>query len=256
MKKIFFSIVIIVAGSCETSDNELNNDFQYGKFLYKTKQLSKIIHNDNLLHEFKYDSLNRLAEMNIYNLDSIIQREKYLYNSKNQIIERQYGDFTEYFKYQNELLKEKYCSYEKNSEWNPKTIYFYNNNKEIIKADNYFNDNLVGSIDFEYDEKGNTILRSEYNREGDDNLLITEYKYKYDDYKNPTRLINLYPIDLIQKNNVIYSYYYNINMLMFPPEYSSTFLYDNEGFPIEEYRYYKNRYSDSIPEKYTYIYLE
>lgn len=244
-------ILILLFFSCE------KDEINYGILSCTDKKLQKILHNDNLLMEFFYDNLRRLSQVNIYNADTITRIENYIYNNQNQVIERIYGDFNELYDYKNGLLIRKRGFYKNNPDWKPKEVYTYNDKKQIIKADRYFNEEYNGYIEYKYDNKGNTIERREYYKDNDNSYrLDSEFKFSYDDKTNPLFLLCFYPIDIIQKNNVIYSFHYMAVSSLYPTEYESLYIYDNEGFPTEELRYYKHRNFDSIPDKYSFIYYD
>lgn len=91
----------------------------------------------------------------------------------------------------------------------------------------YVDDNLVNTIDFKYDSKGNTIRRK---------CQLTGYTFEYDDKLRPAKDMVHYPIDIIQKNNPVKTYYFNAVMSSFPPNYEHIYEYNSEGFPVREFR--------------------
>ncbi len=241
--------------SCEVTHTPTNDSIEYGKMQSKGKKLVKVLKNNSLWKELKYDSLNRLSQLNIYHADSITHTEKYFYNANHQMIERHYGNLVDFFKYKNGLLTEKFSINNDNPGWQPKTVYFYKG-RRISTADEYFNGNLVNRIDFDYDINANTILRKEYYYDGENEFLNTVYKCKYDNKKNPMRFIYFYPIDMVQKNNVIYSYHYNIIMSSLPPEYNAVFTYDEDGFPVNEKRIYLTQGQENREVEFEFIYAQ
>ncbi len=87
--------------------------------------------------------------------------------------------------------------------------------------------NLVNKIDFMYDSHGNTIRRK---------CQITDRTFEYDDKRKPMKDLVHLPLDIIQKNNPVKSYYSNSLMSSFPPNYEHQYEYDPEGFPVSETR--------------------
>ena len=219
-----------------------------------SKKLHKIKHNDNDYIDFIYDDLKRLSEIKIHFGDTF-SLEKYSYNDQNQMIKREYGkNYEDIYSYENGLLKSSESINKINDRWHRKNVFIYDNNR-ITKANVYFNEILTGYILYKYDLNGNTIERKEYSYgKTEPDVPVSHYKFYYDDKKNPVFSLNVFPVDLVQKNNPVYTYYYLVTMSMFPPEYESEFTYDNDGFPVQELRHFKNWPSDAQPEKYTYIY--
>lgn len=87
--------------------------------------------------------------------------------------------------------------------------------------------NLVDKIDFIYDAKGNTRSRKS---------LITDYTFEYDDNIRPIKDMVHYPIDIIQKNNPVKTYYSNMLLSSFPPNYEHQYKYNGDGYPVRETR--------------------
>ena len=219
------------------------------------KILSKILYNDLDYIDFTYDSKQRVSEVKLYYADTF-SLEKYFYNDQNQIIKREYGEiYEDIYTYENGLLKTSESINKTYDGWHPKDVFIYNDQNRIIKADTYFNNELAGYINYKYDDRGNTTERKEYayvNNEQD--FLVSYFKFTYDNKKNPVFLLNILPVELIKKNNPVYTYYYLAIMSALPPEYESVFTYDKYGFPTQELRYHKNWPSETQPMKYTYIY--
>jgi hypothetical protein len=101
----------------------------------------------------------------------------------------------------------------------------------IIDALTLYNGDITGYVLYTYDCAGNTIERSEYNKNG---ALLYQEKCVYDSLVNPLRLS--FPLDMVKKGNMVYSYYYSVMMSSPPKEYSSFFEYDASGLPLRETR--------------------
>jgi len=91
----------------------------------------------------------------------------------------------------------------------------------------FLDGNLVNKIDFMYDSHGNTIRRK---------CQITDRTFDYDGKRKPMKDLVHLPLDIIQKNNPVKSYYSNSLMSSFPPNYEHQYEYDSEGYPIRETR--------------------
>jgi hypothetical protein len=249
-----YAIILIcscVIISCEIEKIQPTFDGQnsINSLVFGTKQLTEIRENGKKLFEFIYDSEKRLVKLNKYYSDTIISAETYEYLD-NRLSKRIYNGFVDTYLYNDKgwmISKESY--YQKTGKtW--KEIYQYNRSNQVEKAICYFNGSEDGYINYKYDSNGNTIERKQYN--GD--FLTSELRLTFDNKINPLKNLLVYPIEVIQKNNVTYYYNYLAIMSSYPPEYTSTFEYDESGYPIKEQRTY-SRYSgpDKIPN-YEYLY--
>lgn len=103
---------------------------------------------------------------------------------------------------------------------------YINNNSKLVKYEYSYNNDYVHTIEFEYDEVGNVISKSNYG--------LTNYKY--DDNGNIIEVIKdmetLYKYEYDSMNNLIA--YYNGNTL----EYS--FIYDDKGNLTKKYDHVTN----------------
>lgn len=234
------------------------DEFQ-NSFKSPSKLLVSIKENDKLIFEFKYDDLNRLVQIDKYPSGSTVcTSEFYEYDSQNRLISKTYGEFIETFEYNSSgKLKATTRHYQPNDkEWE---IEYQYNKGLISKGITYYNGLEWGSVQYKYDSRGNTIERTEYSisSEYTDNI-ISQFKYTYDNKVNPYLFSGFSfwsecPVDIIQGNNPTYSYYYNINMSMFPPQYVFTYDYDNTGLPIKEYREELQEYGVSSVFEYEYM---
>jgi hypothetical protein len=191
-----------------------------------------------------------MNQLDCYNSDTIYNSIYYKYNSNNQLIEKTNNYTIEKYTYEDKKLTEKYESNPKNPEWNRRTKYNYEAGR-IKDATIYFNNKISSYLKFEYDNGGNTISRKELSPDSD--FLINEYKCSYGQARNPIPFNELYPIDMVQTNNISYSYIYAVTMSSFPPEYNAEFSYNDQGLVIEEKRIYKN-YGSKEPQVYSYVY--
>jgi hypothetical protein len=239
---ILISLILITVSCSKDKDNCQCDPLQ------TNKKLSKIVHNDNAYVDFFYDSLKRVSEVKIHYADTF-SLEEYYYNDQNQIIRREFGDYTDVFTYYEDgLLRSSESFYENNVEWRPENVFSYDENYRIIKASVYFNEAPTGYIEYLYDDYGNTTERKEFDTTNyNEKFLVSHFKFTYDNKKNPVFLLNFFPVDLVQKNNPVYTYYYLAIMSSLPPEYESVFTYNEYGLPIEELRYYKNWSPETQP---------
>jgi len=219
------------------------DEFQYS-FETPSKLLVSIIENDQLIEEFKYDNSDRLIQADRYLPgDPVCISQFFEYNSDNLIIKKTYGEYIETYEYNNNgrlmatILHFK--SVGDGYEWAQKTEFQYSNGR-ISKGIKYSHEGLEsGYIEYKYDSRGNTTERTEYSVLPDyHGMIISQYKYSYDEKINPhyfsgTPFWTVHQVDIVQGNNPTYSYYYNISMSAFPPEYEFTYEYDQTGLPIK-----------------------
>jgi len=219
---------LIVLPGCKNGEST-------GSLPSSSKLLAAIKQNNHLITEFKYDSLNRLTQLNNYLADTISYNEFYQYDLNNKLIKRTYSGFIENYEYSgdgklNTMIKD-YNATQK--EW--KIVYQYDDDK-ISKGITYFNDSETGYIGFKYDSNGNTIERTEYPNWATQDFIDTQFKLTYDSKINPVINRSIFPGDVVQNNNPIYFYHYMSVMSIPPPEYHSNYDYDTAGLPVKEYR--------------------
>lgn len=240
MRTTFYLLIacLMILSACK------KDEFQYS-FEAPSKLLVSIKENQQLVAEFKYDNLNRLIQVDRYSSGNPVCISQFFeYNSQNKLISKAYTEYIENYEYDNSgrlvAIILHFKSARDGYEWTQKTELQYSNGK-ICKGIIFSRDGIESSyVIYKYDSRGNTIERTEYPVSSDNkDMIISQYKYTYDDKINP------YPfssspswgvVDIIQGNNPTYSYYYNIFMSMFPPEFDFTYDYDNTGLPIKEYR--------------------
>lgn len=241
-----FIILILPLVSCTQSSNSGSSHGIEPNLL-----LSKIIADGKLLYEFSYDSKSRLASLQwfVYQDDSYV--ESYEYNSNDQLKKRScvdpYGGFTEYYEYNEKGLVRSATKYFESSGNTWQEEYQYNSKGQIVKGLTFTNDEKGGYVTYKYDESGNTIERKEYDN---DDHLMSELRFEFDSQRNPYPLN--FPVDIIKKNNVLYSYSFHAVMSYPPPQYLSTFEYNSAGLPAKEIRVHKDGRESQVIE---YIYI-
>ena len=221
------------------------DDFQYS-FETPSKLLVSISENGQRLSEFKYDNLNRLIQADRYIFgDTVILSQYFEYDSKNRLIRKSSGEFTESYEYNTsgnlDIMTVHFKSARDGYEWEQKTELRYNNgliSKGIVLSRD---GNESGYITYKYDSRGNTMERTEYSNSSDyKGIVMTQYKFNYDKKNNPNPITGSfwgdYQMDITQSNNPVYSYYYNISMSSFPTQYEYSYDYDDTGLPVKEYR--------------------
>jgi hypothetical protein len=230
---------ILVLSSCS------KDDFQ-NSFETPSRLLVSIRENGQLVTQFRYDNLNRLIQADRYlSDDQGIKSQYFEYDSENRLVKLSNGDYTEMYEYNgngslvkmNLHFKSEIDSYE----WDQITTFQYSRGR-ISKGIIFSREDLeTGSIYYKYDSRGNTTERTEYSGSSKKSLIISQFKYTYDEMINPDltsvspfRAIS-YP-DIIQGNNPVYSYYYSAFMSSMPPEYEFTYDYDDTGLPIKGIR--------------------
>jgi hypothetical protein len=222
-------ICLIGLSACELNPS-CNCDDNPSKLLVAIKE------NDKLISEFKYDGQNRLVQLDIYYNDSVWCSEYYQYTPDNKLVKRTHSGFIDTYEYSSTGKLKSATQYYQATEKEWKTEYHYSGNK-INRGTTYFNGSETGYVVFKYDSNGNTIERTEYLKiQGQDDFMDSQFKMTYDDQVNPLVNHYQYPIDVIQKNNPTYYYYYMSIMSSFPPEFNSSYEYDEEGLPVKEYR--------------------
>jgi hypothetical protein len=200
------------------------------------KQLKEIRENGKISFEFIYDTENKLVKLNKYYADSIFSSESYVYQN-NFLVKRIHDGFIDTYIYNKEgLLTSKESLYQKTDKhW--KEIYQYNTSNQILKAITYYNGNEDGYIEYNYNSKGNTTERKQYSKsEKGSNFLLSEIRLGYDNKINPVKNLYIFPIEMVLNGNVSSFYSYLATMSSYPPEYTSSFEYDADGYPVKEQR--------------------
>jgi len=242
MRTPIYSVIagLMILSACK------KDDFQYS-FETPSKLLVSIRENGQLVTEFKYDNLNRVIQADRYiSGDTGIIRQYFEYDSKNSLIRNSSGEYTENYKYNSSgslvTMTLHFKSARDGYEWDQKTELQYSKGR-ICKGIVFSRDgNESGYINYKYDSRGNTIERTEYSSSADyKSMIMSQYKFNYDEKINPNPVSSssfwgVSQADIIQGNNPTYSYYYNINMSVFPPQYEFSYDYDDTGLPIKEYR--------------------
>lgn len=236
----------------------------YYSFETPSKLLVSIKENGQPVTEFKYDDLNRLIQADSYLPgDQGMISQYFGYDSKNRLISKSGGEYVENYEYNSSgglvttILHFK--SVRDGYEWEQKTEFQYSKGR-ISKGIIFSRDGVEsGYINYKYDSRGNTIERTEYSVSLDyKDLIMSQFKYNYDEKINPNPISGspfwgVSHTDVIQGNNPIYSYYYNICMSAFPPQYEFSYDYDSTGLPIKEYRDKLQELSSSNIFEYEYI---
>ncbi len=231
MKTRIWVVIACLAGmTCCQKDVQDNHDKPF------LRLLTEIRENGTRVTEFKYDLLNRLIMLNNYRNDTVIYTESYQYDGDNRLSKRIFPGFTETYQYTIDgRLKSTTLDYPAtDKEWRTE---FHYTCKKITRGITFFNDSERGYIEYKYDANGNTIERSEYHKsDGEEDFLDEQFKFSYDDKINPLKNPSTFPADIFQKNNPVYYYHYLSIMSSPPPEYQSTYEYDDQGYPISEMR--------------------
>jgi len=247
MKKIIvLFIVSVLMISCDTFNI---NPTDYGKLSFGNKQLTGIIQNGKLTTEIKYDSKNRIYEINRYYEGKISGKETFKYNSSNQVIEHISNETRiDYYTYKDGKLSEMLSVNTPNPDWKIKLVYKYHNNR-IESADKYSEDKLIAKIQFEYDKNGNTTSRKEISG----SYVNEEYRCTYDEKPNPFHDPMYYPLDIIQKNNIITTFHYAVFMSSLPTEFGIEYTYNSGKCPTTAIK--RNMtYPAYETDSFTYIY--
>jgi hypothetical protein len=241
-----FIILILPLVSCTQFPNSSDSHEVESDLL-----LSKVISDRKLLYEFSYNSKGQLASLQgfVYQDDSYVESYEYNFNGlldKRSIVDP-YGGSTEYYEYNEKGLVINVTKHFPSSGNTWREEYRYDSNGKIIEGVTFANEEKRGYVIYKYDEAGNTIERKEYDN---DDHLMSELRFEYDNHRNPYPLN--FPVDIIRKNNVVYSYSFQAVMSYPPPEYSSTFQYNSAELPIKEIRVHMNGREPQVIE-YTYI---
>lgn len=243
-KYIIILSILFLFSFCEKHETEKAEHAISPKLLVSIKK------DGHRMTEFLYDSLNRLAQMNQYQADTLFSSEFFFYDEWNKLIRKLSGNYTTQFTYdENGRLKsmERYYA-PTDKTW--LTEYIWTGNR-ITGGTIWFEGVKTGILHFAYDSNGNTSERTEFY--GDD-FVIYRIRVKYDKKVNP--LVNpvIFPPDMVQFNNPVYLYIYRAEMSSLPPEYDIRYEYDSLGLPVKEYRIPRQGYS--LAEILDYEYIE
>lgn len=235
-------IVSLLFHCCEIESlNDLDN-----KTINKNFLLSKIFLNGKLFHEYIYDEYKKLTRNNYYYDDSVHTYIIFEYDNEGRLHKKDYlYDYSETFKYDESGKFIKMITYDEDGEVYKTTEFKYNSAGQIVK----------GFISYSYCENVDTIL---YTYDAKGNVIqvlqgpMTEMYYEYDDMKNPRYNWDL-PTDIIQYNNPVRYHMDNPFMCMMPPDYKYEYEYNQDGYPVIEYRKFLNT---DIVDTFRYEYLE
>jgi|GEM_PF-2426931 len=189
---------------------------------------------------FTYDSRGRMIADNAY------VNESYVYDSLGRLSKRFYAGFEVTYQYGIDGALSSMTEYypATNKTW--MESYRRGSDGAIVDALTFYNGDTTGYVYYAYDCAGNTIERNEYNKNG---TLFYQEKCTYDSLVNPLQLS--FPLDMVKKGNMVYSYYYSMMMSSPPKEYSSSFEYDASGLPVRETRVRTN-IKDTLHYEYSY----
>ena len=241
MKKTVLLLIagILVLYSCS------KDDFQYS-FETPSRLLISIKENGELLTRFRYDNLNRLIQADRYLSGEQGFRSQYFeYDSENRLIRLSNGEYTENYEYNKSGSLVKIVLHFRSAgdgyEWEEKTEFQYSRGR-ISKGIRFSREGVeTGNIYYKYDSRGNTTERTEYFSSSKKSMVISQFRYTYDEMINPDPTsvspywVISYP-DIIQGNNPVYSYYYSFVSSSMPPEYEFTYEYDSTGLPVKGMR--------------------
>ncbi len=240
------------------------DDFQTS-FGTPSKLLVSIKEDNQLIALFNYDNSNRLIEAVRYLPgDPVGTSQFFEYNSQNQLISKTYGEYVETYGYNNigKLVSVNlhFKSARDGYEWDQKIELQYSRGR-ISKGINFSREGIeIAHIEYKYDSRGNTTERTEYPVPSDYNgMILSQLKFTYDDKINPFLFSNspyweVGQSDVVKGNNPSYSYYYNISMSSFPPEYEFTYEYDTTGLPVKVFR--KPLKTSGVTNVYDYEYID
>lgn len=246
---IFLAITFIFS-TCERFTFPDSDPSNYGKLsVTGKKKLKKIIKDDTLITELIYDPSGNVTEIKHYNNSGDVSSEKLEYNDKGQLIQRSYwGNLKDHYIYKNGKLSEMYTENTLNPEYEYRLVYQYKGDR-ISRTEAFSRGKLLGLIVFEYDNKGNTVVRSEKYK----TVEISAYRYTYDNKVNPFHFPGQSPIDMIQRNNPVKSYVSNVLFSHIPQEITTKYTYDTNGNPLTSFSYITEK-QDVIINRLKYIY--
>jgi hypothetical protein len=227
--KIFLLPVLsfLILAACE-KDNNTPPSGEVSKLLTGISEDGRVI-------EFIYDSINRLIQMNTRFNDTVSFSEYYEYDEDDKLKRRSFNDYIESYEYTDDGKLKSVELYYPVTEKTWRTEYYYRGDR-MDRGISSYNGSPTEFLFFLYDSKGNTISRTSYY--GD--AIMSQRKYQYDDKVNPLKCPGIIPVDVVQINNPTYSYHFESIMSMYPPEYNSTYVYDEDGLPVKEFRQFKH----------------
>lgn len=197
--------------------------------------------------EFKYDSLNRIVEIQSFIGGERNVLESFVYNKQGRIVEKHSGTFKHTYKYneRDQLVEQNTHFTPKDGkwEWDVKTEYKYKSGRiskgiiyprKYVGLENSGKDGELGYISYKYDSNGNTEVQ---------NSRYDKTDVKYDNKINPLAVFGVLTVygysfyytfrpDIKQVNNPVYSYQIIGIMSSFPPECEISYEYDMNDLPI------------------------
>jgi YD repeat-containing protein len=190
------------------------------------RKLVEILKDGNSWQKFRYDDGDNLIKTVVYYSDEDSISFTYSYDERDRLLTRQmpYQKDTLIYDQSGRLIT--MITSWPGSPRSETTQYTWSKGR-ISMGRVFVDGNLVDKIDFLYDAKGNTRSRKS---------LITEYTFEYDNKLRPMKDMAHYPIDIIQKNNPVKTYYSNLLMSSFPPNYEHQYEYSEDGYPVRETR--------------------
>lgn len=191
--------------------------------------LKEIRQNDQPYREFAYDSLDRLISVKAYNND--YANETYAYDSLGRLFKRFYAGFEETYQYNADGALISMIKYYPATDKTWSEDYRRNSTGVIVGATEFYNGDTIGYVLYNYDDRGNTIDRSEYSK---DSTLSYQERCAFDSLANPVQLS--FPFDMTKKGTIVSYYYYSIIMSSPPTQYTSSYRYNESGLPVSETR--------------------
>lgn len=249
----FIIALMLISNGCERytfPDSGLSN---YGKLSFsEKKKLKSILKDGKLITELVYDSSDRVVEIKKYCGDTDdASTEKLTYNRDGQLTRRSYwGNLQDHFIYKDGRLTEMYTKNTSNPEYEKRLVYQYKGDR-IYRAETFVYGKSSGFIFYEYDDKGNTTVRSEKYK----TLEPSSYRFSYDNKVNPFHFPDQSPIDIIQRNNPVKSYVSNMLSSCMSQEITTDYTYDADGYPVTASSYITEK-PDVIISSLEYIYEE
>jgi hypothetical protein len=113
-------------------------------------------------------------------------------------------------------------------------------NDRISRQTMYWQNELSGYIDFEYDDSGNVIRETKYSvQPGEDPELVTTTEYEYDNMRNPFLSFSslLIPGKHTNPNNITketYTIHFEVdNYIQKVQSHKNSYKYNKDGYPVE-----------------------
>ena len=217
----FLSLIFFIFGGCNVGFSPEDLFPQAGQ-----RKLLRIHKDGNTWQQFRYNDKGNLIRAVAYNSDADSSVFIYSYDERDRLLTRNTAYQKDTLLYDETGRLITINTTYPGSPRSETTQYTWSNGR-ISLGRVFVDGNLVDKIDFIYDAKGNTRSRKS---------LITEYTFEYDDKVRPIKDMVHYPIDIIQRNNPVKTYYSNAVMSSFPPNFEHVYEYDSEGYPVREIR--------------------